>query len=418
MPLSWCFSLTTSSTFLTLRIYSVWKNSSSTAHTAVGIKYARKRLWLFKGWFLDNWRDNLRLNNGWQLLLLNFWSLGWCPFCHQDAFPWWFLVTSHTHQSLLNSICNIRIPAIWAVRTSHQALLRHFRILISKRWGTTDFLDLNCSWRGHNFHCFFIWSCCCLLIRLKLIPARWLNWLLGWWFHDTEMKHNRLFRRLSCLLDLIKLSNLLNLNRVIAWTRLFFASLWLRRSLSSNIHRDIFTFMFLSCLWFLERTYSFIRYWFSPRFDRWWFFIWCCRETWYVSTIVWVLVFVINLLDFISLILPNRSDLIWLLSTIIIKVTYHFLFVCVFSPDNCIVLSLKSTWDRCSCICHWRMANIVSVKSNWCLKDHTVCLWIQIHIIVDQMRSHQVFSLILYLRLDKHRRMLILSLINCICLGC
>ena len=350
-------------------------------------------------------------------MLLNFGSFGWCPFCHQDAFPWWFLVVGYAHQSLLNSICNIRIPTIWAVRAPHLALLRHFRILISKWRGITDFLYLNRSWWGHDFHCFFIWSCCCLLIRLEFTPARWFYWHLSWWFHDTEMKHNRLFRRLSWFLNLLKLSNLFNLDRVIAWTCLFFASLWLRRGLSSNIHRNIFSFRFFSYLCLLERTYSFIILWFSSRFDRWWFFIWCCWETWYVSTIVWELVFIINLLDSINLVLPNRGDLIWLLFTIVIKVSHHFLFVSVFSSNNCIMLSLESTWDGCSRIGHWWVANIVWIKSYWCLEDHTVRLWIQIHVIVDQMRSHQVFSLVLHLRLDEHWRMLVLSLIYCISLG-
>ena len=259
MPLSGSFSLTASSAPLTLWIYSIRNHSTSTAHAAVWIKYFREGLRLFKGWFLDNWRHNLRLDKGRQLLLLNFGSFRWCPVSHQNALPWWFLVIGHAHQTLLNSVCNIWVPTIWTIRASHQALLGHFRILIGKWWGVTDFLYLDCSWRGHNFHCLFIWSCYCLLIRLEFTPAGWFHWLLSWWFDDTEMKHNRLFRRLSWFLNLLKLSNLFNLDRVITWTRLFFASLGLRRGLSSNIHRNIFCFRFFSHLCFLERTNSFIR---------------------------------------------------------------------------------------------------------------------------------------------------------------
>ena len=258
MSLGWSFSLTTSSTLLSLWIHSIWDYSPSTAHTAVWIKYFRKSLGLFKGWFLDNWRDDLRLNKGWQLMLLNFGSFRWCSISHQDAFPRWFLVTGHAHQTLLNGVCNIRISTIWAVRASHQTLLRHFRILISKWWGVTDFLNLNRSRWRHNFHCFFIWSSCCLLIRLEFIPAGWFYWLLSRWFHDTEMKLNRLFRRLSCFLNLLELSNLFNLDRVIAWACLFLASLWLRRGLSSNVHRNIFSLRFFSYLCFLKWTYSFV----------------------------------------------------------------------------------------------------------------------------------------------------------------
>ena len=119
VPLGGCFSLTTKSTLLPLRIHSVWDYSTSTAHATILIKCFREGLRLLEGWFLDNRRDDLRLDNGWQRLLLNFGSFRRCSVCHKDALPWWFLVTSNTHQSLLHSVCNIRIPTIWAVRASH-----------------------------------------------------------------------------------------------------------------------------------------------------------------------------------------------------------------------------------------------------------------------------------------------------------
>ena len=286
-------------------------------------------------------------------------------------------------------------------------------ILLRKRWSVAHFLDLYSSRRRLHPHCNLICSHISFLVRHEPILAWGLHWLLGWWVHDAEVEHHWLIWRLPWLLHLhlLELTNLFYLNRIVAWTCLFFAGLRLWRGLFSHIHSNVSLLIFMLLLCFFERTHTFtgmrLRLWFV-----WWSpFIRSLWETRDVPAIGGV-VFVDSLSNLVNVILANWSDLALWLFAVVVEASHDFLLVSVLSPDHSVVLPLESTRNCRPGVCHRWLANIILVKSDRRLENHAISLRVQVHVVIYEMWSHQVFFLILHLRLDKQWWMLIFSLVD------
>ena len=114
------------------------------------------------------------------------------------------------------------------------------------------------------------------------------------------------------------------------------------------------------------------------------------------------IVFVCSLANFVNVILANGCNLTRWLLAVVVKAAHYFLLVGVFRPNYGILLSLEGTGNSCSRVCHWGLPNVVGIKSDGCLEHHAVCLRVQVHVVVDEVRTHQVLLLVLHLWLNQH----------------